>query len=253
MDIARALARTAPPPIRVGVVAAAPAGGSMLVNVDGAVGSYPVMTGTVYAVGETVMVARNGRSTGLVLGRLGVPAVAPVMPANMEPPAVGVTLRTSVISPVFTGTLRDNRWMDTSDLLVGRESVSVLTPTRHAVVDYGTQLVGLGAVLTQPYSGSLSFKRAPAVGGTFATQAVGLTSPADPPLGVSFDAASPPAWPVAAPGEAVTWEISTPHLTKLLDGTWRGWYLYGPAYPGHEILGLGADPESMKLTITYYA
>lgn len=268
MDIAQALRPSGDlRAFRIGTVVAVAAAGVITVQVDGASNVYPVLAGVAAAVGDSVLVARDGRSGGVVLGRIGTPGYAPAIPVGVEPPAPGVTLRTTRVMPLQVATHRtwpggSAGWLAIANPLTGRWSGG---PWHRAVAFYGNQLEGLGADTAQAHSASVSYRRMEGFGGTaavaprFHALIPGTLPAGDPgfPGGTSGEVGT-----ALKQGQAGAFQLPTGIVTALLTGAAKSLGLgaavaYMDANPGQYPYAKWNGPvswaEAFALTVTYYA
>lgn len=264
MDIAKALARPRDGrAFRVGQVTAATAGAkSITVQLDGTAVVVPVLAGTTYTVGQTVLVARDGRQAGYVLGAIGQPPappaddptiVKPPPPPNQAEPGTAAKRYTKTLVPVSTGTWRGGRWRDTRNLYQGDWGGWGINL---GAAFYGSQLSGLRALAGTPRSAVLNYTRTS--GGVFAAQAPTFwtlaqkTRPSGGPTRQSSAVGT--AVTTAGPGRRASWAVPPAMLDDLLAGTSGGLGIYvGTADPYVVLAGPAEAATSMSLTVTYYA
>lgn len=250
MDLATAVAaayRPAGPSTRVAVVRATSAS-TLTVEVDGVDVTLPVLAG-VYAVGDTVLVLREGPAGGYVLGRLGQPAAPPPLPPTPPAPVVPTAVeRTAVVLPGWTGTYRGGSWRDTAQVYQGDWSGHGWNT---GAAYYGDQLYALGADLAAPASATLTYRRGR--GGVYAAQA-----PTFQLLAERSRPAGAPTRTAAAAGTAVavdavaTWTVPASWVAQLLAGTAGGIGVHVDAASPYIVLtGQPMDARALSLTVTY--
>lgn len=240
MDLAKALRHVARPherSQRIGVVTSAVAAGQIGVNLDGAVNVYPVAAGLAPAVGDTVVVLRDGLAGGIVVARVGTPAQAPSFPVNMQPPPVGATLRTAVVLPIRTRTFRSGAFLAGDRVYQGTRTAA--EGAHLGYVEYGTQLRGLGAMSGQPHNASLAYRRVTG----------GAAAALSPRLNLNGVLAVLPALTVGQTREA---ELPQAFVTNMLTVSQNASFLVdGADYLG--LAGASEWAEAFALTITYYS
>jgi hypothetical protein len=250
VDLAAAVAaasRPAGPSTRVAVVRST-AAATLTVEVDGVDVTLPVLAG-VYAVGDTVLVLREGPAGGYVLGRLGSPAVPPPPPPAPPAPVVPTAVeRTAVVLPGWTGTYRNGSWRDTAQLYQGDY-------TGHGrntgAAHYGDQLVALGADPAAPATATLTYRRTR--GGVYAAQAptFALLAERSRPAGAPTILAAALGTPVAVDAVA-TWTVPAAWVAQLLAGTAGGLGVHVDASSPYIVLtGQPMDARALALTVTY--
>jgi hypothetical protein len=262
MDLGTALAgRRDGRQFRVGQVKAATTGAkSITVTLDGTDVLVPVLTGTTYAVGQTVLVARDGRQAGYVLGAIGQPPAPPTPtepppapPPSQAEPGAAVKRYSKTLVPSSTGTYRGGSWRSTRDLYQGDWGG---WGVNLGAAFYGGQFAGLRAKTTHPRSAVLRYSRTQ--GGVFGSQAPTfwtLTQRARP--------AGAPTRRLSAVGDGVTtsgsgrhesWALPADMLDELLTGAAGGLGIYVPGSTPYIVLDSPADvATSMSVTVTYYA
>lgn len=250
MDLVRALTTSAADRrlFRTAVVTAVGTQ-AVTLNVDGASLTLPALTTpSGYAIGDSVLVARDGASGGWVLGKIGSTVTAPAAPVTPTQPSV--SLRERTVLPYFTGTYRGGKWRDTSDLYQGDYGGFGLNT---GAAYYGTQIYALGAVTASPHSAYLTYRRQS--GGTYAAQiptmrllAAGTKPAGAPVLGTSS------AGTAVAVGNVATWELPGAWVTALLNGTAGGIAINSASSTPYIVLdGLADYAAAMALTFSYYA
>lgn len=248
---------------RVGQVTAATAGAKAItVELDGTAVLVPTLAGTTYAVGQTVLVARDGRQAGYVLGAIGQPPAPPPpdpvyvppapKPAQQEP---GSTVKrySKTLLPSSTGTYRGGSWRSTRNLYQGDWGGWGINT---GAAFYGNQFVGLRAKLTSPRSAVVRYSRTS--GGVFGSQ-----SPTFWTLTQRSRPSGAPTRRLSAVGDGVTtsgsdrhesWALPTAMLDELLSGQAGGLGIYVPGSNPYIVLsGPQEVATSLSITVNYYA
>lgn len=221
------------------------------VELDGELVELPVLATVAYAVGDVVLVAADGSSSGIVLGKIGTtaPPAAPATPTSTSPTVP--RQRTAVIVPTFTGTYRGSSWRtDTRSLYQGDWTGSGIN---QGAAYYGTALKSLGVKTDRPYSVVVSYRRGR--GGVFAAQ-----SPTFYTLSGTSRPAGAPGRLLSATGDAVSigeleaYQLPANMAAQLVTAAAGGVGIYvAGASPYVQLEGRDASSDSMALTVTYYA
>lgn len=256
----------APAQLRPAVVTEyTPAAKTATVDLDGQLVVLPVLAGT-YAVGGTVLVARNGNAGGYVLGTIGT-APAPELPPELtgppppapappRPPTTSTprepTAYSRTITPVQVESYRPTYgWRDAGDAYQGDYGSNGLNT---GCVFYGTQLSSLGADLDQPYSARLTYYRLR--GGDFSAQAPTFWQLQERrrPAGAPTRIGSSSTGTAVAVDRSATWDLPTSWVRELLEGDAGGLAVYVPgATPYMRLAGTRARAAAFALTVRYYA
>lgn len=222
---------------------------TVVVNVDGADNTLPAVAGT-YATGDTVLVARDARAAGYVVGRLGTAPVDPPVDPDAPPVEPGVIARTLTVVPASAGTWRPDAWRPGDQLHQGDYGGFGLNT---GAAFYGDALTGLHADTGLPHSITVRYRRRP--GGIPAAQV--------PAFWTLAEAARPTGAPTrldtddgtaVAVGALASWELPGAWATDLLDGAAGGLGIYlADDTPYMVLAGPSTYSAAFALTVNYYA
>jgi hypothetical protein len=122
------------------------------VNIDGSVVTLPCVLGTAYSAGHTVLVARDGKSGGWVLGRIGTAV-------NYDPPDdtfPAATPQSRTILPVDMASFGTGTGQFIPGVALQMKAPWHMSGPTLGAAYYGSQFTALNADLSFPYSASLT-------------------------------------------------------------------------------------------------
>lgn len=256
-DLARAI--NAPSkdtrPFRMGVCIAHTTGAAtMQVQLDGSIVTLPCLVGPAYAVNSTVLVARDGKSNGYVLGVLGTAEASYIVPDGTTPT---VQQRTTTILPIDQCSFYpngDTRGVGNIDQI--NLTGNAATPSKGASY-YANQFTALNADVSQPYSATLSY----------AITSADYSLSTVPHFWLGTDQSREPSNMIIAPvlhedftgsssavNSVVSVSLPAPWTADLLSGTRGSIVMYEPTNQCDVVFADSfLTAASFAITITYYA